>query len=207
MLARRMLYTGLPATMGVVMIAVGLAQAGAAAPAIPQPSSHPQAVTTDEKIATAMAAAPAAISTNATILDNEMDAAGKPVVLREGSNDWTCFPDLASTPSNDPMCLDQAWMAWAEGLMTKTEPQITHAGLAYMLEGGSDASNTDPFATEPATGDDWVSSPAHVMLLLPDKFDQSVFGTDPESGMPYIMWAGTPYEHIMMPVAATADGG
>jgi hypothetical protein len=30
--------------------------------------------------------------------------------------------------------------------------------------------------------------------------DHSVFSTDHHSGQPYIMWAGAPYEHIMMPV-------
>jgi len=30
------------------------------------------------------------------------------------------------------------------------------------------------------------------------------FTTDHTSGQPYIMWEGTPYEHIMMPVAEGA---
>jgi hypothetical protein len=38
------------------------------------------------------------------------------------------------------------------------------------------------------------------MLLLPEKLDQAAFSTDHHSGLPYIMWAGTPYEHVMMPV-------
>jgi hypothetical protein len=44
------------------------------------------------KIENAMSAAPSAISANATILDNALDDAGAFVVLREGSNDWSCFP-------------------------------------------------------------------------------------------------------------------
>jgi hypothetical protein len=91
-------------------------------------------------------------------------------------------------------------MDWLAALITQKEPNTTVPGLAYMLQGGSDASNTDPFATEPAEGDEWVSSPPHVMLLLPGELDQSVFSTDHASGGPFIMWAGTPYEHIMMPV-------
>ena len=73
-----------------------------------------------------------------------------------------------------------------------------------MLAGGSDASNTDPFAAEPAPGEDWIASPPHVMLLFPDQLDPTYFSTDHQSGGPYIMWAGTPYEHIMMPVQADA---
>ena len=39
------------------------------------------------------------------------------------------------------------------------------------------------------------------MLIMPEALDQSVFSTDHASGGPFIMFAGTPYEHIMMPVA------
>ncbi len=67
-----------------------------------------------------------------------------------------------------------------------------------MLQEGSDASNTDPFATEPAEGEEWVNSPAHIMILLPGDLDPAVFSTDHDAGGAWIMWAGTPYEHIMM---------
>ncbi len=49
-----------------------------------------------------------------------------------------------------------------------------------------------------------MASPPHIMLLLPEDLDQSVFSTDYHSGEPWIMYAGTPYEHIMMPVAEGA---
>ena len=55
---------------------------------------------------------------------------------------------------------------------------------------------------EPAPGEDWLVSPAHVMLIFPDSVDLSLFTTDPTQGEPYVMWAGTPYEHIMMPVVS-----
>jgi hypothetical protein len=153
------------------------------------------------KIENAMSAAPSSISANATILDNALDDAGAFVVLREGSNDWSCFPDFPASPGNDPQCLDQTWLDWLYAYFAGEEPNVTVPGLAYMLQGGSDPSNTDPLATEPAAGEEWVSSPPHVMLLLPEDLDQSVFSTDHASGEPYVMWAGTPYEHIMMPVA------
>jgi hypothetical protein len=69
-----------------------------------------------------------------------------------------------------------------------------------MLMGGSDPSNTDPMAAAPAPGEDWIASPAHVMLIVPGGFDAKQFSTDPKSGGPYIMWDGTPYEHLMVPV-------
>ena len=174
-------------------LAVGLARS---APAASQQDADAQA-----KIEDAMRAGPSTISKNATILDYEMDEAGNFVVLRDGSNGWSCFPDTPGTPSDDPMCFDQTWMEWMQAFMANEEPTTTVPGLAYMLQGGTDASNTDPFATEPAAGEEWVTSPPHVMLIMPDKLDQTVFSTDPDSGKPWIMFAGTPYEHIMMPVA------
>jgi len=154
----------------------------------------------EAKIASAMSAAPMAIAQNATILDFSAEGGAPFVELRQGSNGWTCLPDWPVSPGNDPVCNDRVWMQWQEAFMAGTEPDITAPGLAYMLQGGSDASNTDPYAMEPAPGEDWVNSPAHVMLLFPGKLDTSLFSTDPNSGGPYVMWAGTPYEHIMMPV-------
>jgi len=173
------------------MVAIGITQA---APASGQDDA-------DAKIEQAMSAAPPSIGSDATIYDLEVDDAGAFIVLREGSNGWSCFPDAPGTPSVDPMCLDQTWMDWLAAFVAQKEPDTKVPGLAYMLQGGSDASNTDPFATEPAEGDEWVSSPPHVMLLMPGELDQSVFSTDHAAGGPFIMWAGTPYEHIMMPAS------
>jgi hypothetical protein len=153
------------------------------------------------KIENAMSAAPSSVSATATILDWEMDDAGKFVVLQDGSNGWFCLPDDPTTPSDDPMCVDQAWLDWVYAFAAGKEPPTQVAGLAYMLQGGTAASNTDPAATEPAAGEDWITDPPHVRVILPDDLDQDVFSTDHASGQPYIMWAGTHYEHIMMPVA------
>jgi hypothetical protein len=155
---------------------------------------------TEDRIQSAISAAPMAIASDATILDFSAEGGAPFVELRQGSSGWTCLPDWPVSPGNDPVCNDQVWMQWQDAFMAGTEPNITAPGLAYMLQGGSDASNTDPFAMEPAPGEDWVNSPAHVMLLFPGKLDTSLFSTDHTWGGPYVMWAGTPYEHIMMPV-------
>jgi hypothetical protein len=149
----------------------------------------------------AMSAAPLAVAQDATIIDWNADEDGNLIVLREGTNEWVCFPARPVTPGNDPMCLDEMWMIWLDAFFSGTEPNITGLGLAYMLQGGIDPSNTDPSATEPAEGEEWHSAPPHVMLIFPEAIDTDLFTTDPHSGGPYIMWAGTPYEHIMMPVA------
>jgi hypothetical protein len=122
---------------------------------------------TQAKIEEAMSAGPSSLSANATILDWEMDDAGNLVVLREGSNGWFCVPDDPNTPGLDPMCFDQTWMDWVQAYVAGEEPNMQVVGLAYMLHGGSDASNTDPFATGPEEGNEWTTSPAHVMLIVP----------------------------------------
>lgn len=189
-----MLQRTLSLTLLTSLAAIGSLQMGAAA--------HQDDPELAAKIESAMTAAPPAISAEAQILDNAVDDAGKYLVLREGSNGWSCFPDIPASPGNDPACYDATWMDWNYAFLAGEDPEPAVPGLAYMLQGGSDPSNTDPMATEPAPGEDWVASPPHVMLLLPDALDQEAFSTDHDSGQPYIMWAGTPYEHIMMPIAA-----
>jgi hypothetical protein len=152
------------------------------------------------KIKNAMSAAPASIAKNATILDHPAKEGAEPALLRKGTNDWTCFPDDPATPANDPMCLDKTSMAWASAWMTKKEPNLTATGIGYMLQGGGSPSNTDPHAKKPDTGRKWMKEPPHIMIFSPGKLDQKVYSTDEHSGGPWIMWAGTPYEHLMVPV-------
>jgi hypothetical protein len=87
----------------------------------------------------------------------------------------------------------------------RTEPPIVqaepHLGLSYMSAGGSDASNTDPSAAAPADGDDWITTPAHVMLLAPGGFADGSFSAEHASGEPYVMFQGTDYVYLMVPVA------
>jgi len=156
--------------------------------------------TVDEKIRSAMSAGPAAITQDSTILDFPTEA-GKPMgVLRKGTGEWTCYPDWPASPGNDPQCLDQVWMEWNDTFSAGTPYTVTRLGLAYMLQGGSDPSNMDPFASAPKEGEDWVVTPPHIMILIPGELDPAQFTTDHHSGKPYIMYAGTPYAHIMMPI-------
>ena len=111
------------------------------------------------KIANAMTAAPTAVSRNASVV--EMNEDGSMKVLRNGSGKWTCVPDDPSTPGNDPMCLDPNAMDWLHALMTKSDPP-DKIGFIYMLQGGWDFSNTDPFATKPEGGKATITGP-HVM--------------------------------------------
>jgi len=151
--------------------------------------------TTDEaKIASAVSAAPEAVSKDATVIDM---ATMK--VLRPGTNEWTCFADSPS-PGVDPMCLDKNGMLWADAWMNHKDPPAGKMGFGYMLIGGSDASNTDPFATTVAPGGTWVDTGPHVMVLnIGDAF-AGYPTTAANTKVPYVMFPNTPYAHLMIPV-------
>lgn len=83
--------------------------------------------------------------------------------------------------------------------MNRETPQVSKLGMACMPAGGKDPSNTDPFATEPAPGDDWIITGLHVMITVPDPSTLDALPSDPNAGDPYVMFQGTPYAHIMLP--------
>jgi hypothetical protein len=181
----------------------------AAAPAMAQNPEHAAAaanagMTTAEKIASARSAAPAAISGHATVMDYGSGPRGQMKQLAAGTNGWVCFPTTAAAPKgdNDPMCLDKSWQAWAEAWMKKTTPPPSAGtGIAYMLKGDRGASNTDPFATAKTPDNHWVVSPAHIMVLPSDPKQLDGMPDDPKTGGPWVMWKGTPYAHLMVPVS------
>jgi len=152
------------------------------------------------KIHDAMRAAPPAVAGHATILDWPKKPGDPSPLLRTGNNGWTCFPDDPTTPRDDPMCLDKPAMDWLAAWMAGKDPKLTQPGLGYMLQGGSDASNTDPSATKPASGQRWLITPPHMMIFPIDKLDPDLHGTDPSTGRPWIMWPATAYEHLMIPI-------
>jgi hypothetical protein len=152
-----------------------------------------------ELIRSAESAAPAAVSSRATIYN--VDATGAMTTLREGSNGFWCMADNPASPGPDPMCGDANSMDWAMAWIEKKDPPAGKVGFMYMMAGGSDASNTDPYATEPAQGADWVETGPHVMIVnAMDQMQGYPEGADPDTSAPYVMWAGTPYAHLMIPM-------
>lgn len=180
-----------------------------AASAILAARSEAQAVgtmTREQKIANAMKAAPASISANATIKDWPAMEGSPAPVLREGSNGWTCFPDVPATQGNDPMCLDATWMEWMTAYLQKQPPAITRIGFGYMVApGGAWGSNTDPYATARTADNEWGIHGPHIMVLLPGPDALAAYPTDPAAGGPWLMWRGTPYAHIMVPLGPAQE--
>jgi hypothetical protein len=159
---------------------------------------HAMPGTDEEKIENAMRAAPEAVARDATIL--AVDSAGQVATLREGSGAFTCLPDNPASPGNDPMCLDQNGLAWAQAYMAKQPPATGKIGFGYMLAGGSDASNTDPYAQEPAEGQEWIETGPHVMIFGAVEEMEGYPDQAGDPTKPFVMWPGTPYAHLMIPV-------
>ena len=150
-------------------------------------------------IANAMAAAPKAVAKDATIV--ALDENGQMRTLREGTGAFTCMPDDPGTQgSNDPMCLDKNGMEWAQAWMSHTDPPTGKVGFGYMLQGGPAASNEDPFAKSPPPGGKWVETGPHIMILNATNMMEGYPTRADDTSKPYVMWPGTPYAHLMVPV-------
>jgi hypothetical protein len=74
-----------------------------------------------------------------------------------------------------------------------------------MLAGGTDASNTDPYASKPTANNHWIKTGPHIMVVGADASFYEAYpkNADPDTSVPYVMWAGTPYQHLMAPVRHT----
>ncbi|MFN8445645.1 MAG: hypothetical protein U0175_32940 [Caldilineaceae bacterium] len=163
-------------------------------PIMPE-AAHPG----DDKIANAMSAGLPSIAHDATIVDLPTAPGGDLVELRKGSNQWTCTPDLPFTPTNDPMCMDANGLEFFRAYLAGRQPQYSGIGIIYMLQGQSVASNDDPSLMEPPAGEEWVIDGPHIMIVSPDPLDPALFSSKHLHGVPYVMFAGTPYEHLMVP--------
>ena len=147
-----------------------------------------------ELIRSALSAAPHDIAEHAAVV--APDANGKMAEIHAGTNGWTCLADEPDTPGLDPMCLDKTSMQWAQALMSHApKPANSQPGIIYMLQGGSDISATDPFATKT---DHFIESPPHYMITWPYDAKGTGFSTTPKKTGTWIMWAGTPYAHLMI---------
>ena len=149
----------------------------------------------DDPIADALSAGSVTMAANSKVVDWDMKT------LKEGTGPYTCMPTPPMLKGTAPMCMDEPWMAWAHGWMTKGEVATKTLGISYMLAGDEGASNIDPYAEGPTDDNQWVVEGPHLMLIVPDPAMLEGIPTDFSSGGPYVMWKGTPYAHVMVPVA------
>ena len=150
-------------------------------------------------------AAPTFIGDNAAIIG----AGGK--VLREGSNGWTCqsgnprpYPAKGWKNSHEAMaaCHDDEGMKWMMAYMQGVKPMLERDTYMWMLNGdmGEDNTKAGVFNKEDSNPGEWIESGPHLMLMPKDPTTIEKFSTDFMSGAPYVMFAGTDYAHLMIPV-------
>jgi uncharacterized protein (TIGR02246 family) len=153
------------------------------------------AAATSDPIADALSAAWPGMAAGATVVDWEGN------VLQEGANAYTCLPTPPMLSGTAPMCMDSEWMKWADAWQNKQDYAAESLGVSYMLSGDEGASNIDPYAEGPTEDNEWIVEGPHLMILAPAGM-LDTFPTDPDNGGPYVMWKGTPYAHLMVPVGA-----
>ncbi len=146
-------------------------------------------------LADALSAAPASLHDKVTVMDWDNN------VLQEGSSNYVCFPTPPTLQGTAPMCLDGPWQKWAEAWMNKQPHTPSEFGVSYMLAGDEGASNIDPYAEGKTDDNQWIKEGPHIMIIVPDPALLDSLPTDPHNGGPYVMWKGTDYAHIMVPVS------
>ena len=163
-------------------------------------------------------AAPSFIASGCTVLD--VDG----TVLREGTNGWTAMaanPRGMANPENGwkdaheamAMVGDAQAMKWAMAYMSGKTPEMDHDGWAWMLHGDMGEDNSVGMRIGPNDGGgivvktketaaegQWIESGPHLMLMPKDPSTIKGMTTDFNSGAPYVMFAGTGYDHVMIPV-------
>ena len=157
-------------------------------------------------------AAPSFIAAECTVVDTDG------TVLREGTNGWTAMPGNPrgmSDPENGwkapheamPMVMDAQAMKWAMAFMSGKKPELDHDGWMYMLHGDMGEDNTKQlvFNKEDAAEGHWIESGPHIMLMPKDPASLKGQTSDFNSGGPYIMFEGTGYDHIMIPLEGYYD--
>lgn len=139
----------------------------------------------------ARSAAPSMVSADATVMYQ-----GK--VLVEGSNGWVCLPETLPGDMS-PICNDATWMEMLQAVGGKAPFEAKQMGFSYMLGGDGGVSNSDPYHPDAKNAEDFIKEGPHLMVIVPSSALEGIT-TDPHAGGPYVMWQGTPYAHIMIPV-------
>jgi hypothetical protein len=139
-------------------------------------SSDRLPVTDAEKIADALRAGPAFITTDATLLDWPSAPGGEYRLLRKGSNEWTCLPAIPWYPHDEPYCVDPIFLRWIQDSLAGRTTHIDRIGISYMYLGAwKSAKDGHEFHVGP-----------HLMVVGPHSEEFQGFNRDATNGMPYV---------------------
>jgi len=148
----------------------------------------------EEKIKSAMSAAPTRISRNATILDFDN------TVLREGTNKWTCKPGGLAGSKTYPWCHDPVFIKWNETVWQGKPFSTDVVGYSYMLAGGYVADVFDPNAKKSDAGKNWHHEGPHMMMIMPTHELLADLSGDPRDNDIFVLFKNTPFEIVIVPL-------
>jgi hypothetical protein len=90
-------------------------------------------------------------------------------------------------------------MEWVKATGARTEPPNKIA-FSYILAGDTGTTNHHPHQRD--TRQHWVQTGPHVMIVGPGVREMMGYPRTPDvcdASQPYVMFPGTPYEHLMLP--------
>ena len=177
------------ATIGAAISLSGIAYAQQSQPGAASDQDYTQQV---------LKAAPQQVGEQATIVRIHK---GEMRTVKKGTNEFTCMLADEGKPTAAPMCMDANAMEWAHAWQSHSPPP-DKTGFMYMLAGDTGASNTDPYATGQKPDNHWIQTGSHVMVVGAAVKNMQGYPRTAEADptKPYVMWPGTPYEHLMIPV-------
>jgi hypothetical protein len=187
-----MIKGALYAAIGFAAISsIALAEDFSSATAPLPPGTFTTSAHSDEwKIANALSAGPASITDRAAVIEwpaNPKDGMSHGRVLRQGSNGWTCLPDVPGRPQHDPMCVDETMMKWFMATLAGKKPDIDRVGLSYMLMGEAREGQGATPAKDPSQVKEWFYIGPMIMVVLPDSAKDALRGInqDLSNDQPY----------------------
>lgn len=168
----------------------------------PPAASEPAPGSPAWKVRSARSAAPADVSANATVRDGNPADSTPGAQLAAGDNGWVCYPDDPRSEAADPICLDDGAMTWMAAWVAHRPPRLTSMAIAYMMQGGLSASDTDPFKMEPDSPQPWIQEPPQLAIAMPSSRSYTGLPTTRRADGPWVKYAGTPYAYIVVPAGA-----
>lgn len=153
------------------------------------------------KVGQALAAGPDWIAGLATVEQWPLADTAQFVILRPGTGAWTCFLDQPGTPHSDPLCADDRFVRWLTAWRAHARsPKLDEMAVAYALKGFEVASATEPLKARPDSGQAWVELPPAVLVAMPTAAAYRGLPTEPAAAGPWVLWAGTPWAMMIVPV-------
>jgi hypothetical protein len=188
--------------------AIGHLVVAAAVAVLAAPSSaSAQELSVEAQIAEAVSPLPDSLRAGASVVS--YDARGNPQVLRAGTNSVVCHPDVVTAPGFFVRCHHKA-LAPQRDMEAKLfsegkQPADVQATVQAAIKAGTLTAAPAGTMEYVRTGETREKSTVLWVMMMPNATGESTGLSTAESPTaPWLMFAGTPGAHIMMPQSAAA---